>query len=321
MWTTPYQGNHPVHVACRDGNIRDLQLMLNSDLETFDGELIKNKVTPLMVAAFSAHSDIVELLLSQGVDTGLKTKSGATAMHYARSGDVVRLLVGRGGSVHARDESNSSPLHYAAESSLDATRALLACNAYVDVVDKSSRTPLIDAVMNSDSYQVDLGIISALLDAGADINHLDVGGKGMGPLHWAANCGDARVVKLLLDRRANIKLKGEAGRTALHYSTQAFMELELPKGQVSPFSPQACQVLLDYGANIEVHNDLGETPLFNTSNMEARLENPLPAMRFLLDRGAKQVVKGRVLLSEVSWACGISLLDWNVYTIILPRNV
>jgi uncharacterized protein len=68
--------------------------------------------------------------------------------------------------------------------------------------------PLIEA-----AKAADIPAIEQLLMAGADVNVCDE--HGWTALHWSAGKGDAAVVKLLLERGANVAAKGRDNRTAL----------------------------------------------------------------------------------------------------------
>ena len=59
-------------------------------------------------------------------------------------------------------------------------------------------------------------IVRLLLEKGADINARDIKGT---PLHWAASRGHLEVVRWLVENGADINARDEDGRTALHWAT------------------------------------------------------------------------------------------------------
>lgn len=68
--------------------------------------------------------------------------------------------------VNAIDNDMHSALHFAVQSgSLEITKLLIEAGAEIDCKDSNGNTPLSDAVFN---YRGDGGIISALIDSGAD---------------------------------------------------------------------------------------------------------------------------------------------------------
>lgn len=75
------------------------------------------------------------------------------------------------------------------------------------------------------------------------------------PLHFAAINGDIEIVKMLLDRGANIDAKNQYGRTPLHNA------IENKKMEIT-------ELLLNRGANINVKSNDGITPLHIAAERE-----------------------------------------------------
>lgn len=73
--------------------------------------------------------------------------------------------------------------------------------------------------------------------------------KGRTPLHFAATLGSARVVKLLLNKGANVSIPNHEGFTALISCAQ--------QGHLV-----VCRMLVEAGADIEAANSQGSTPLY-----------------------------------------------------------
>jgi ankyrin repeat protein len=87
-------------------------------------------------------------------------------------------------------------------------------------------------------------IIKVLLDHGADIDATDK--QGRSSLMLAASNNWSDTTKLLLERHANVNLRGSQGETALHYADR---------------NPDIIQALLNRGANIDSQDKYGETVL------------------------------------------------------------
>lgn len=70
-------------------------------------------------------------------------------------------------------------------------------------------TSLHDAIQNQETE-----LASALIAQGANINKMD--DKGNTPLHLAAEAGNKKIFKLLLDFGAEVDLKNKMGLTPMH---------------------------------------------------------------------------------------------------------
>jgi ankyrin repeat protein len=109
-------------------------------------------------------------------------------------------------------------------------------------------------------------VVRLLLDRGADVAAKTE--YGWTALHWAAESGHEAVMRLLLDQGADIAAKDERGRTALHWAAENGHEAVV-------------RLLLDQGADIAAKDGEGRTALHwaAESGHEA-------VVRLLLDQGA-----------------------------------
>ncbi len=105
-------------------------------------DALKNSVGPMLMAyAVKAGSpQLMEGLLARGVSAGTVYGSeGYSLMHWAalyNDEDMIRRLARAGATPSARDKAGRSPLYYAAwNGTVEATEALLALNADIDVYD------------------------------------------------------------------------------------------------------------------------------------------------------------------------------------------
>ena len=119
----------------------------------------------------------------------------------------------------------------------------------------------------------DLADVTALLNASAKVNCRD--SEGFTPLLIAAGLGRAPLVELLLAAGADVfVVEPRMGATALHKAAQS--------GSIS-----VIQLLLKYGSFIDQQSPvLGNTPL-----MDAVVYKHEEAVRLLLDRGAKTILR------------------------------
>jgi len=105
----------------------------------------------------------------------------------------------------------------------------------------------------------DVHAITALLNAGADINACNVGDYGSPPLHWAAWRGRFAAVRLLVERGADIhwvnSYGGAALGTAIHGSANCFdydggPAMRLPEEAVAGEYVEIVEFLIAHGAKL-----------------------------------------------------------------------
>lgn len=140
--------------------------------------------TPLMQAVLYSGVRSVQLLLDGGADPNIKNNAGATALMWAVGDpDKTRLLLDHGADVNARSDD--------------------------------SRTPLLIAAGQRDSHDV----VKLLLDRGASISTRSPSAVGYAtPISEAAGIGDPVLMRLLIDRGADVKA---AGRQAFAAANRA----------------------------------------------------------------------------------------------------
>ncbi|XP_025026150.1 ankyrin-2 isoform X8 [Python bivittatus] len=260
--------------------------------------ITESGLTPIHVAAFMGHLNIVLLLLQNGASPDVTNIRGETALHMAaRAGqvEVVRCLLRNGALVDARAREEQTPLHIASRlGKTEIVQLLLQHMAHPDAATTNGYTPL---HISAREGQVD--VASVLLEAGAA--HSLATKKGFTPLHVAAKYGSLDVAKLLLQRRASADSAGKNGLTPLHvaahYDNQKVALLLLEKGS-SPhatakngYTPlhiaakknqmQIATTLLNYGAETNILTKQGVTPLHLASQ-----EGHADMVNVLLEKGA-----------------------------------
>ena len=112
-------------------------------------------------------------------------------------------------------------------------------------------------------------IVKILLERRANINWRN--SFGATPLHFASICSHPKIIELLLDCGAIVNQQDIQGETSLHWAIEKGGNLA------------AVQILLDRGAEINSRNCLGATPL----HYAASLGGQQAVVKLLLNRGAR----------------------------------
>jgi len=264
-------GLTPLHAAALAGDpeVVDLLVAAGARVDVQDTE----GLSPLIRAVHASREQVVVRLLEHGASTALRmaTLYGDDPLSAAaRSGQesIVRAVLAAGAAIDAAGR-NGSALAAAASGGHEAIVALLLeCgapatrvgtliaaisagsiaivrrilaagadpNERVDLPEphRMSLTPLVQAV-----FMRVPGIVSLLIDAGADVNARDA--QDDTPLIWLAEVPNEppdqiEIAKLLLDAGADVNARGDYNRTALSVAKQTKKTL-------------LADVLLDAGAD------------------------------------------------------------------------
>ena len=193
--------------------------------------------TSLYYAVLCRFPDLVERLMEkhpQHVNAiGGYNMTPAVAALAGRHFQLAEVLHRNGSSVAPRGFSDTTPLHAAAKKG-------------------------------------DLEMIQVLLEYGVDVNAQT--SFCSTPLNFASRGShdDARVARLLIERGADLNIRGFQGFSPLH---QASNDSRI----------QMARVLIEHGANVEVKDDEDRTPLDIASMMKDK-----EIIRLLLENGARR---------------------------------
>jgi hypothetical protein len=216
------------------------------------------------------RKDLLELMISHGLDVHFKSDWGATHLHSAVEQpnpvalEMAQLLLAAGADAAATRNDGNTPLHRLAvyqrgesQLTLDLARLLLDAGAPVDGRGFLGRTPLLGAKWREDPalgmfllsrganpnakaengetplhYVASVSLAKTLLDAGAQINEQDE--QGETPLLIAA-CVNLELAALLLARGADPDIADREGTTARD-------QLEYALRQLKPNDPQRLKI-------------------------------------------------------------------------------
>ncbi|HYM21688.1 MAG TPA: YbhB/YbcL family Raf kinase inhibitor-like protein [Vicinamibacterales bacterium] len=258
-------GMTPLMVAASQGQTAIARLLIAAKADV--NAAGDDGTTALMRAASANRVETLNVLLASGARVDAKTNGGMTALMVASFGgyaDAVKALLARKADVAAVDNQRRTSLMAGSASGDPATvEALLAAGADVAAVDAGGGTALtyaasqghaaavaalqkhgakptaLELTMAAQACQPEM--VATMLEAGLAAN----GVEGRTPPIVAAageNCVD--VVRLLLDRGANINAADRDGWTALIKASEAG-NFEL------------AQLLVQRGADIEIADSAG----------------------------------------------------------------
>lgn len=128
--------------------------------------------------------------------------------------EIIDMLVKAGADVNARNKYDETVLHKACEyEDVELIMYLLGKEADVNVVDDQGKTPLLVALYGYIPDEEErLDIVRKFIEKGANVNVKDTIDKNT-PLHLACDKGDNEIVKILVENKADIKVKNGNGET------------------------------------------------------------------------------------------------------------
>jgi uncharacterized protein len=179
------------------------------------------------------------LVFSIVISTVFHAKSGSFEDFFVylrtdNAGGVIELL-NRGFDPNTKNEKGQPGLSVAMqERSLQAVRALLAApSTDVNALNAAGESALMMAALKGD-----MDGATMLLERGAQVNK-----SGWTPLHYAATGPEPRLVRLLIDRGAELNAPSPNGTTPLMMAAQYGSE-------------DSVKLLLERGADPKLRNDL-----------------------------------------------------------------
>ncbi|XP_042874440.1 ankyrin-3-like isoform X2 [Penaeus japonicus] len=218
------------------------------DVNTVFQEGTNKGMTPLHLASWGGHSEVITVLLEHGADGNAKTAEGMTAMHLASMGghvssmetlatkcdfgstnrdgksalhlaaeygnmDAVRWLTLQGHDVSQRDASGRTPFQYAKEEGQKKVAEFLA-NREGDTQNRRC------AELHSAVAQGNLSEVRRILSQGVNLDTPSTaeGENGRHVLHTAALLGKATILRELLRAGAARDGKDSQGNTVVHYA-------------------------------------------------------------------------------------------------------
>lgn len=288
----------PLMLAARNGNVEIVKALLAAQAKVDHRD--KRGQTALMWAAAAGNVDVVDLLIDAGADVECHLDpSGFSAFHFAaREGriEVVRRFLENGFDVSAvmktkksggrQPRKKMSALMLAVESA-HFELAIALVDAGADPNDQRSgyaplhalswvrRTklgdnPRGDPAPRGSGKITSLQFVHQMIDRGADVNlklsngragKADLNPKGATPFLLASQTADLPLMKLLLSRGADPKIKNADGCTALIAAAGIG---SVAVGEEPASEPEVCaaiELLVGLGLNVNAVDDNLETAM------------------------------------------------------------
>ncbi|XP_078143078.1 B-cell lymphoma 3 protein [Centroberyx gerrardi] len=203
-------GDTALHIAVVQGEqaiVHTLIYLLGlagRDLDTYNNL----RQTPLHLAVITHQAGMVEALLRAGADLAALDRNGQTALHLCceyDQQDCLSVVLSQSSSstcLEIRNYEGLSPLHLAVQAGhMDLAKMLLDAGADINAMDvKSGQSPLMHAVESNNADMVHF-----LIENGCDVNSQSYSGNTA--LHSACGRGQVDTVRLLLKSGADSSLK------------------------------------------------------------------------------------------------------------------
>uniref|UniRef100_A0A667YNT8 Ankyrin repeat domain 6b n=1 Tax=Myripristis murdjan TaxID=586833 RepID=A0A667YNT8_9TELE len=203
-------GRSPLHLAAYKGHIEVVRILLKAgcDLDIQDD----GEQTALHRAAVVGNSDVIAALIQEGCALDRQDKDGNTALHevsWHGFSQSVKLLVKAGANVHAKNKAGNTALHLACQNGhAQSSKVLLLGGSRPD-----SKNHAGDTCLHVAARYNHVAMIRTLLGAFCSVSEKNLAGDT--PLHVAAALNHKKTVRLLLEAGADSRICNNAGQTAL----------------------------------------------------------------------------------------------------------
>lgn len=201
--------------ASRRGDVQRVKELLDQ-LANPNARSEDRGLTPIILAAFGGHKDVVRELISRGANVSAVTDTGITPLWvaaYAGHDDVVAELLDEAVDIDHRDVNGTTPLYVAAlNGQSSVVKQLVDGGADLNARSASGATPLMAAVHRGNNE-----IVAILLEAGGDPNLLKEK-SGQSILWTATFLLRDEIMKMLIEAGADVNVAAKDGTSPLFIS-------------------------------------------------------------------------------------------------------
>jgi ankyrin repeat protein len=210
----------PLLIAADEGDVERVKELLKGGANVY--QRARGGETALMIAASQGHLPVSEVLIKEGLDVDMISAHGLTALMMAASAHqtkMVAFLLKNGADPNCKGPLGCTALLLALEKRqcpdkavkddvVSTARVLVDQGADVNAKDKRGCTPLWLALMRGEA-----DVVRLLVEKGADVN-LAAGPSDQPPLMTAVAMGRPSMVKTLVEKGADVHATRD-GVTAL----------------------------------------------------------------------------------------------------------
>ncbi|XP_063405743.1 serine/threonine-protein phosphatase 6 regulatory ankyrin repeat subunit C-like [Mytilus trossulus] len=270
-----------LHAACSNGHKEVVKLLVDAGLNVND--ITNEGVTSFLIACWDGHYDTIKYLLdlndqtlSSRVNTTIKDKYGWSVLHTASVNghtEVVKLLIDDGLDVNDTTQIGCTPLLLACQNGhYDIVKHLLDLNG--DTLNSCVDTTIKDeygwSVLHEACFQGHTNMVRLLITANVKIN--DKTKYGSTPLYLACQNGHYETVNFLLD--LNDKKSNNLVDTTVNYDDgRSVLHTACFNGHT-----EVVKLLIEIGLNVNDRQKNGFTPLYL-----ACLKGHYETVKYLLD--------------------------------------
>ncbi|XP_013888238.1 ankyrin repeat domain-containing protein 6b [Austrofundulus limnaeus] len=203
-------GRSPLHLAAYKGHTEVVRILLRAgcslDLQDDGGQ------TALHRAAVVGHNNIINALIQEGCALDRQDKEGNTALHevsWHGYNQCVQLLVKARANIHAKNKAGNTALHLACQNGhTQSVKVLLLGGSRPD-----SKNHVGDTCLHVAARYNHVTVVQVLLRTFCSVSEKNMVGDT--PLHVAAALNHKKTVRLLLEAGADTLICNNAGQTAL----------------------------------------------------------------------------------------------------------
>uniref|UniRef100_A0AAY4BB58 Ankyrin repeat domain 6b n=1 Tax=Denticeps clupeoides TaxID=299321 RepID=A0AAY4BB58_9TELE len=201
--------------------------------------------TPLHLACYKGHIEVVKILLKAGCDLDIQDDGDQTALHRAAmvgNGDVIAALVQEGCALDRQDKEGNTALHEVAWHGFSqSVKQLVKAGANVHAKNKAGNTALHLACQNGHAQSAKVLLLGGSRPDGRN-------NVGDTCLHVAARYNHVPMIRILLGAFCSVTERNQAGDTALHVAAALNHK-------------KTARLLLEAGTDGSLCNNAGQTAL------------------------------------------------------------